>query len=265
MIGSKRKISLMREEFLSRGWATPSQLDGIHAPIGLEIGSKTVQEIAVSIGAQLVKVRHQRLTEPRHPKVTAIILGAGESSRMGRPKLLLPFGESTMIGTVISNVLASSVEKVIVVLGANYELHEKAVRDYPVDVVRNERYPEGMLSSVQCGLNRVPENTEAVMVLLGDQPMIQAPEMDRLIESYRNSEKGIAIATHGKKRGHPMLFGKKFIPEIKGYHREASLRDLLKDHPSEVLEMNTGNDGILRDIDTENDYQYELKQHHKHD
>ncbi len=265
MIGSKRKISLMRDEFINRGWATASQFDTVHAPIGLEIGSRTVQEIAVSISAQLVKVRHQKLHKPKQPSVTALILGAGESSRMGKPKLLLPFGENTMIGTVISNVLASSVETAIVVLGANHEIHEKAIGDYPVKVVINERFHDGMLSSVQSGLKAVHDTTDAVMVLLGDQPMIEAGEMDRLIESYRDSEKGIAVATHGKKRGHPILFGRKFIGEILEYPREASLRDLLLDHPSEVLEMKTGNEGILRDIDTQNDYQYELKQHHKHD
>jgi molybdenum cofactor cytidylyltransferase len=79
------------------------------------------------------------------------------------------------------------------------------------------------------------------------------------------SEKEIIIASHEKKRGHPILFGRKYIKELTGYPREASLRDLLKKHPSEILEMKTGNDGILRDIDTENDYQFELKQHHKHD
>jgi molybdenum cofactor cytidylyltransferase len=122
-----------------------------------------------------------------------------------------------------------------------------------------------MFSSVKCGLEAVPDTTDAVMVLLGDQPMIQAEEMDQLIESYRDSEKEIAIASHGNKRGHPIIFGRKFISEITGYPGEASLRDLLQKHPSEILEIKTGNDRILRDIDTENDYQFELKHHHKHD
>jgi CTP:molybdopterin cytidylyltransferase MocA len=265
MIGSKRKTSLMRDEFISQGWATPQQFDNVHAPIGLEIGSKTVQEIAVSICAQLVQVRHQRQLLRKIPSVTAIILGAGESSRMGKPKLLLPFGDTTMIGTVISNVLASSVEKVIVVLGSNYEPHHQIVKDYPVEIVHNKRYRDGMFSSVQCGLKAVSNATDAIMVLLGDQPMIQTGEMDQLIESYRDSEKEIAIASHEKKRGHPILFGPKFINEILGFPKDASLRDLLQNHPAEILEMKTANDRILRDIDTENDYQFELKHHYNHD
>jgi molybdenum cofactor cytidylyltransferase len=255
----------MRDEFISQGWATAPQFDSVHAPIGLEIGSKTVQEIAVSISAQLVQIRHQRHHLQKLPSVTAIILGAGESSRMGKPKLLLPFGDATMIGTVISNVLASSIEKVIVVLGSNYEAHRQGIKDYPVAIVNNTRYREGMLSSVKCGLEAVSDDADAVMVLLGDQPMIQAEEMNQLIESYRDSEKEIALATYGNKRGHPVLFGRKFINEITGYPGEASLRDLLQKHPSEILELKTGNDRILRDIDTENDYQFELKHHHKHD
>lgn len=265
MIGSHRKIKLMRDEFISQGWATASQFDRVHAPIGLEIGSKTVQEIAVSISAQLVHIRYQRHHLRKLPSVTAIILGAGESSRMGRPKLLLPFGDTTMIGTVISNALASSVEKAIVVLGSNYEAHHREIKDYHVEIVNNKHYREGMLSSVQCGLKAVSDDADAVMVLLGDQPMIQADEMDQLIESYRDSEKEIAIATYEQKRGHPVLFGRKFISEISGYPIEASLRDLLQNHPAEILEMKTGHDRILRDIDTENDYQFELKHHHNHD
>ena len=265
MIGSGRKISLMRDEFISREWATESQFDRVHAPIGLEIGSKTVQEIAVSISAQLVQVRYQRHHQRKRPSVTAIILGAGESSRMGRPKLLLPFGDSTMIGTVISHVHASSIEKTIVVLGANFESHREVIKDYPVEIVNNTQYREGMFSSVKSGLDAVPGDADAVMVLLGDQPMIQTEEIDQLIEAYMGSEKEIALAAHGKKRGHPILFGKKFIREVTGYPGDASLRDLLQNYPSEILEIQTGDERILRDIDTENDYQFELKHHHKHD
>jgi xanthine dehydrogenase accessory factor len=265
MIGSKRKIGLMREEFISRGWATPSQFDRVHAPIGLEIGSKTVQEIAVSISAQLVQVRHQRHGLPEKPSVTAIILAAGASSRMGKPKLLLPFRDSTVIGTVIAEVLASSVRHVIVVLGARYEDHLRAIRDYPVEIVHNTGFRDGMLSSVKCGLDHVPETTEAVMILLGDQPMVTSDEMNRLIESYGNPEKEILVATHGVKRGHPLLIGRKFISEIKGFSSESSLRDLLEIHPDEIQEMQTENDRILKDIDTEQDYESELKHHHKHD
>ncbi|KPL11268.1 MAG: hypothetical protein AMS26_20370 [Bacteroides sp. SM23_62] len=265
MIGSKRKISLMREEFISKGWANESQFDRIHAPIGLDIGSKTIQEIAVSICAQLVQVRHQRQHLRKSPSVTAIILGAGESSRMGKPKLLLPFGDTTMIGTVIGNVLASSAEKVIVVLGSNYEDHRLAIKDYPVEIVNNSRYREGMFSSVKCGLKAVSGAADAVMVLLADQPMIGAGEMDKLIESYRDSEKKIIIATHGNKRGHPVLIGSKYIHEIVGYPMQGSLRDILQNHPEDICEVQTDNAAILRDIDTEADYQEELKQHHKHD
>ena len=265
MIGSRRKIQLMREEFISLGWATAARFDGVHAPIGLPIGSKTVQEIAVSIGAQLVQVRQQRRKRPKPLSVTAIILGAGTSSRMGKPKLLLPFGESTVFGTVISHVLDSSVERVIVVLGANYDIHYKKIRDYAVDIVHNPQYNDGMFSSLQCGLGSVGEDADAVLVLLGDQPMIRTADMEKLIDAYRHSENRIMVATHGEKRGHPVLFGRGYINELKGYSKEASLRDLLQNHSGEILEIETGNEKILRDIDTESDYQYELKQHHKHD
>jgi molybdenum cofactor cytidylyltransferase len=152
-----------------------------------------------------------------------------------------------------------------VVLGSNYESHQEVIKGYPVEIVHNKNYREGMFSSVRCGLEAVPDGADAVMVLLGDQPMVHAEEMDQLIASYRDSDKEIIIATHGKKRGHPVLFGRKFIDEITRYPGEASLRDLLQGHPSEIQDIESGNEAILRDIDTENDYQFELKHHHNHD
>ena len=106
-------------------------------------------------------------------------------------------------------------------------------------------------------IKTIKEDTSSISPVIGED--------DTYLTSNPPTEKEIAIATHGNKRGHPILFGRKFISEITGYPGEASLRDLLQKHPSEILEIKTGNGRILRDIDTENDYQFELKHHHKHD
>ncbi len=259
MIGSRRKVRLMREEFLSRGWATPAQWERLHAPIGLEIHSKTVHEIAVSIAAQLIQVRGRRPAGRVKPCITILVPAAGESKRMGRPKLILPYGGSSILGTVVRNACASSADHVLVVLGSNKDVLEKEIRDHQVKIAVNRQYRSGMLSSVKCGLKELPGGTDAVMVMLGDQPMIGRKVLDQMIHAYREYPGKILVAIHGGKRGHPLLFSSGFAGEILEMSGSQSLRNLLERHADRVIEVPVDSPEILRDIDTEKDYQYELK------
>jgi molybdenum cofactor cytidylyltransferase len=115
-----------------------------------------------------------------------------------------------------------------------------------------------MRSSVQAGLRSLPEETTAVMILLGDQPMISVEIMDRMIEHYKQSEKNILIAATDGRRGHPMIFSAKYIPEILAFGPENTLRNLTANHPGEVEEVETGKQEVLRDIDTPQDYRNEM-------
>jgi CTP:molybdopterin cytidylyltransferase MocA len=258
MIGSKRKIRLMRGKFIEEGWSTPSQFDHIHAPIGIEIGSKTVQEIAVSICAQLVLVRNQKTGSGHKQVISAVILAAGESRRMGEPKLLLPFAEKTIIETVIQTVMRSDIKHIIVVLGSEKDKIRNKISDYPVIITENQEYQKGMLSSIQCGLGALPDNTDAIMILLGDQPMVTGPVIDQLADTYRHTDKGILIAVHKGKRGHPIIINTKFKTDIKQLGSENSMHDFTRKFAPEILEVETGTTEILRDIDTHEDYHKEL-------
>lgn len=259
LMGSRKKIRLMRENFISSGWATAEQFDRVHAPVGLEIGSTTVPEIAISISSQLVRERARAGKGNKRPLVSAIILAAGASSRMGEPKMLLPFREKTIIETVAGNATGSLADKTFLVLGAAHVEIARKIQDLPVVTVLNPEYQKGMLSSVQKGLDAVPPSTTAIMVLLGDQPMIGSEIMDGLIEKFNGSEKTIMVAGHEGKRGHPLIFDSKYIKEILGYTGEGSLRDLLTNHPEEIGIFETGSPEIFRDIDTKQDYQNETK------
>ncbi len=257
MIGSRKKVRLLKEKFIDEGWATREALDEVHAPVGLDIGSVSVQEIALSISAQLVQVRASLRKGKKRERIAAVILAAGESRRMGEPKMLLPFRNSTIIRTVIQHALRANTDHVQVVLGADAEAIRANIADQGVEHTVNKQYSKGMLSSVQAGIRSLPKDTTAVMILLGDQPMISSGIMDRLIEQYRKSEKDIAIATAGGKRGHPMIFNARYIPEILSYGKEHTLRDLPGKHPGEVEELETEKQEILRDIDTPVDYKNE--------
>ncbi len=146
--------------------------------------------------------------------IWSIILAAGESKRMGFPKMLLKFNGKTMIENVIEHVAESDTDGILVVLGAGSDDLVDLVRKFDVRYCYNENYREGMLSSVQCGFKNLPSDAEAVMVFQGDQPFISPSVIDIVIKAYRSSEKGIVIPVHNGKRGHPLLLDRKYRDEI---------------------------------------------------
>jgi molybdenum cofactor cytidylyltransferase len=206
-----------------------------------------------------VQVRNRSGADGNAGNITGIILAAGESKRMGKPKMLLPFGESTILETVIASARDTQLHNVRVVLGSGREEIEKKIHDPGIRIVSNPDYKKGMLSSVQCGLREIGPGISAVMILLGDQPMIGKAVIERMIKAYRTTEKSILVATFNGKRGHPLLFHASYIPEILAFPSGSSLKSLLTKHSGQVQEVETGEPGILRDIDTEKEYQKELK------
>ena len=194
-------------------------------------------------------MRHQVNQAKINTGISAIILAAGESKRMGKPKLMLPFGKVSMIEMVVTNTLHSAIDKTLVVLGANKPAIENLLQEYPVEIVFNENYKRGMFSSVQLGIQAIPEISEAVMVLLGDQPMIGNTIMNQLIKTYKDSKKEIIVATFNKMRGHPILLGHKYVEIINNFPTEKSLKDILQEYSWDIEEMETGNPEILRDIE----------------
>ena len=265
MIGSKRKIRLMREEFIDNGWAGEEQFNRVFAPIGLEIHSKTVQEIAVSICAQLVLIRQQNVSGIKRPVVTALILAAGESKRMGQPKMVMPFGKTTVIEQVIRETTRSRTDYIHVVTGAFPDMIKEKIESYPVSHSENKNYKSGMITSIQSGIQNMRKDTTAVIIILGDQPMVPSSVIDELIAAYIESDKGIIQAVFNGKRGHPVIIDKKYFTDIVGLADKNNLRDLMQDHPGDILEVNTGSPEILRDIDTLEDYENEIKYLKNHD
>jgi molybdenum cofactor cytidylyltransferase len=259
MIGSRRKIRLIRQKFIDEGWSTAEQFDRVDAPIGIEIGSQTVQEIAVSICARLIQVRNEKSGQHKRPAISAVILAAGESKRMGKPKLLLPYGDKTIIEAVIQKVMQSEAGKIIVVLGAGKDKLRELIGKYPVAIAENNEYQSGMLSSIQCGLRAVPIDADAVMILLGDQPMINGIIIDQLADTLQHTEKGIIIAVHKGKRGHPILIKTKYRKEIEQLGPENSMHDFTRKFASDIQEVETETTDVLRDIDTPEDYHNEIK------
>lgn len=191
--------------------------------------------------------------------VWAVILAAGESRRMNRPKLIMPFGDKTIIENVIGNIPGKLVEGKIIVLGAWINEILEVISGLHIIHCINADYKKGMLSSVRCGIMALPDDAEAVMIYPGDQPGIPPGVAGILIKAREETGKGIIISVHDGKRGHPVLIDKKYFSEINTLDDKQGLRELSLRHPEDVYETETGNSIVLRDIDTIEDYLEAIK------
>jgi molybdenum cofactor cytidylyltransferase len=192
--------------------------------------------------------------------IWALILAAGESKRMGRPKMLLPFGGSTILETVIAAALRSSVDRTMVVVGAERERIGRVLENYPVEPVFNPDYGRGMLSSVQAGFEALPPEARAALVMLGDQPAVTESIIDTLIRAFTRTGSALVVPVFSGRRGHPLLIGARFREEVRGLPPAIGLRQLVRDHPEAVLEVPVQEDGILQDIDDPGDYRRALEE-----
>ena len=187
-------------------------------------------------------------------EIWGIILAAGESKRMGFPKMLLTFNGKSMIENVINNVERSEVDKTMVVLGSHREILTEIILKTNVSICYNDNYKEGMLSSVKCGFKNMPSDFKAVLVFQGDQPFIPPDVINSVIQKYLSSGKGIVMPVYGMKRGHPLLIDRKYSQEIEKLDPDEGLRALSHKFPGDVQEVETDDPGILRDFDTFEDY-----------
>ena len=191
--------------------------------------------------------------------IWAVILAAGESRRMGRQKLLLPFGETTVVGAVVGTACASRVDQVLAVLGADRDAVRQEIEPLGIDFAINEDFKMGMVSSVQAGFRALPADAEAAVVMLGDQPFLPASVVDAVVEAYRRSGKGIVVPAFQGRRGHPVLVDLKFRDEVLALDPADGLRRLMRAHPKDVFEAEVEDANILRDMDVPEDYANELK------
>jgi len=186
--------------------------------------------------------------------IWAVILAAGESRRMGTQKLLLPFGETTVVEAVVRTALASRVGRVLAVLGADGDAVRKKLEPSGVDFAVNENFAMGMLSSVQAGFKALPAEAEAAVVMLGDQPFLPARVVDALVEAYGESRKGMVIPAFHGRRGHPVLVDLKYRDEVLALDPADGLRQLMRAHPEDIHEVEVEDANILRDLDVPEDY-----------
>ncbi len=189
--------------------------------------------------------------------MSAILLAAGQSKRMGKPKLLMPFGQSTIIEQTVDNLLGSATDEVIVVLGDRAKAIRRLIADRPVKLVINPDYEQGMSTSIVAGLKLVNRRTSAVMLALGDQPLIDSQTINRLIAGFRSHDKGIAVPTYRGDRGHPVILNIKYKEPLLALKGDVGARRIIKENSGDILEVAVDCEGIKIDIDTADCYYLE--------
>lgn len=192
-------------------------------------------------------------------KTCAVVLAAGQSVRMGTQKLLLPFRHQTLIGHVVDQVLAGPVAGVFVVVGADEAGIRQALTGRPVTMVKNPDPAGDMLSSVRCGLRALPDDCQAVAVVLGDQPGITPELLRRLVRAFEAGPRSIVLPVYGGRGGHPLVFAARYRDEVLTRFDGIGLRGLLQAHPDQVQPVEVESASVLDDIDRPADYQRALR------
>ena len=192
--------------------------------------------------------------------ICAIIPAAGQSRRMGVQKHLLPFGATTVIGHIVDELVRAGVDQVCVVVGHKGDQLAQALTDRPVRIVENPDYERTeMLASIRCGLRELPETCQAVLAVPGDQPAITAELVRTMIETFVASGKGIVVPAYGGRRGHPLLFARRYCSEILTGYDEVGLRGLLAAYADDIFELCVPTAAVLSNMNNPDDYRRELE------
>jgi molybdenum cofactor cytidylyltransferase len=191
--------------------------------------------------------------------IAAIVMAAGESRRMGTQKLLLPWGETTVLEHIVSEVVSSAVDVVVVVVRSGCEAVRCVLNPETVRIVENPLADATMLDSVRIGLRALPASCEAVIVVLGDQPRLHRSVVNDLVDAWTRTGAGIVVPVTSGRRGHPLLFSMRYREEVLSRYHEQGLRGLLWAHPEDVAEVEVDQPAVLSDIDCPDEYDRELR------
>jgi len=186
--------------------------------------------------------------------INAIVLAAGESKRMGMPKPLLRFGDTTFLEQVVSVLQGSEVGGITVVLGARAQMIQAATDLSGTDIVINKDFQNGQLSSLVAALRTVSPQTEAILLCLVDNPLISREIVNRIVGVFSETGKPIVVPVFEGRRGHPTLFARAMFGELLNAPAEKGARHVVQSNEDQVLEVDVSDPAILARIDTPEDY-----------
>jgi len=187
--------------------------------------------------------------------ISAILLAAGESRRMGRFKQLLQFGDKTFVEHCVDTLLTSRVDDVIVVTGHRALDVRRTVGDRPVRYAHNADYLLGMASSIKCGVRCLSGLTRGFVLALVDQPQISSNVINRVIETFEKERALIVVPAYEGKNGHPVLLDISLRDEILALDDRQGLREVVRAHNNDVVRVEMSNSAVLEDFDLPEDYE----------
>ncbi|MFW5940953.1 MAG: nucleotidyltransferase family protein [Chloroflexota bacterium] len=191
-------------------------------------------------------------------KVTAVVLAAGESRRMGKgtSKQLLPWGDTTVLGQTLQQVRQSQIDDVLVVTGHQAHKVAAVARAHGARVVHNPEYARGeMLSSLQKAVSTLPPECDAVLVILADQPMVPSQTYDTIVAAYHRGGATLVAPTFEGRRGNPVLIARALFQELLELPYGEAPRTLLRRHPEQLQLVEVESDAVLRDLDRPEQYE----------
>ena len=222
---------------------------------GLPVSREDVTGLGVGGLLMEIVTRPQPRAEPELEKaqrIAAVILGAGRSTRMGGPnKLLAEIGGRPLVRIAVEQALASRARPVVVVTGHQRDKVEAALEGLDVQRVHNPNFAEGLSTSVKAGLVAVPDDVDGAIVCLGDMPQVSAPLIDKLIAAF-DPERGalVVVPTIDGKRGNPVVWARRFFPELMALDGDIGARHLIGRYPEAVSEVPLTDTAALVDVDT---------------
>jgi molybdenum cofactor cytidylyltransferase len=191
--------------------------------------------------------------------IVAVILSAGESSRMGRPKALLPIDGVRFIDKIVTTLKTTHVGRIVVVLGHNITELRQKISDLPVDLVINPDYKRGQLTSLLAAIRSIEagnnaERVDGILVHLVDHPYIDANLVNLMIDRFYESKKLIVVPRYQNRRGHPVIFSRALFAELLAAPLDRGAKAVVHAHRDDTLEIDTNDQGAIIDIDTPEEY-----------
>ena len=191
--------------------------------------------------------------------ISAIVLAAGESTRMGpHNKLLLPFRGRPLIEHVVQTVAQSEADEVIVVLGHQAGLVRETLAAFDVTFAHNPRYREGMTTSIQAGVQAASAHTAGFMICLSDLPMIEPADLNQVMAAFREAARhdpqAIIRPVHQGKPGNPVIFSAHYTPALLAHQQLRGCQAIVRQNHAHVVMIDMATDHVLRDVDTPEAY-----------
>ncbi len=183
-------------------------------------------------------------------RISAILLGAGESRRMGVDKLSLPWGGKTLLERCFQTILRSEVDELIVVLSTRNKEGSNLFRGRKVSIVINPLSKTGMSASIRRGLQEIHPRCHGILIALGDQPFLKTRTINALIRSFDQGKGRIIVPSFRGTRGHPVIFHRKFKRELLNLKGDVGGRSIMESHPEEVRVVPVRSVGVIKDVDT---------------